>query len=243
MKILALSKQIFDRLMIEKRVTPANVEQQDRILFISINEQEDNLTPDYHPYFPEDKANVKVMYFSDVERDMEVTKLDNSGDKIMVYAMTKEQAADLYHFIKHNIKGKEAVLIHCTAGVSRSGAIASFIQDFVSGSWQLFKQDNPQIQPNAHVYRLLHDEWYKDLEFPDQTIMFEDGHRVTAMKNPDFDLNIEEVQKQYPNMKVERVEGEGYSHVEYVIETDNTNDNEVVGRWGKNLKIKVCQNK
>jgi len=166
MKILALSKVVFDRLMIEKKVTPENVEQQDRILFISINEQENNLPAEYHPYFPEDKDNVKVMYFSDVEKDLEVTKLDRSGEKIKVYAMTREQAADLYSFIKDNIKGKDAVLIHCTAGVSRSGAVASFINDYVSGSWEMFKRDNDSIQPNAHVYRLLYDEWHKDLEFP-----------------------------------------------------------------------------
>lgn len=171
MKILALSKTVFDRLMIEKKVTPDNVEKQDRILFISINEQEDNLTPEYHPYFPEDKKNVKVMHFSDVEHDMEVTSLDGSGRKHMVYAMTQEQAADLYSFIKNNIEGKEMVLIHCTLGVARSGAIAAFLNDYVSGSWELFKRDNSAIQPNAHVYRLLHDEWYKDLEYPHKEVV------------------------------------------------------------------------
>lgn len=209
MKILALSKVVFDRLMLEKKVTPANVEQQDRILFISINEDEDHLTDEYKPYFPEDKANVKVMHFSDVEKDQEVTKIDGSGDKILVKAMTQEQAADLYSFIKNNIKGKDAVLIHCTAGVSRSGAIASFIQDFVSGSWEMFKHDNPNILPNAHVYRLLHDEWYKDLEYLDRMNI--------EYINP---LTNEEINAIYKD--------EGVS-----VQT-MTRD-EVVRRWGKKL--------
>jgi hypothetical protein len=166
MKILALSKVVFDRLMREKNVTPANVEQQDRILFISINEQEDDLPADYRPYFPENKKNVKVMYFSDVEKDQEVTMLDGSGNKHWVYAMSEAQAAELYAFIKDNIKGKDAVIVHCTLGVARSGAIAAFINDYVSGSWEMFKNDNKQILPNAHVYRLLHDQWYEDQKFP-----------------------------------------------------------------------------
>jgi predicted protein tyrosine phosphatase len=165
MKILAMGKAAFDQLMKQKSVTPDNVEQQDKILFISINTTEETSSGD-RPYFPEDKKNVKVLFFDDVEKNITVP-LFGTNDTYEAKAMTEKQAEELYSFIRANVKGKEVVLVHCTAGVSRSGAVASFIHDFSGGNWEQFKTLNMHISPNAHVYRLLHDQWYKDLAYPE----------------------------------------------------------------------------
>lgn len=172
MKILALSKNAFDKLMFEKGVNNDNVEQQDKLVFISLNNNPECAVPGEDPYFTKDAKNVKVMYFADVDKDQHVQLIDGSGRKVLAKAMTEDQAYDLYAFIKHTVGAKgavplEAVIIHCTMGIARSGAVAAFIHDFVGGKWEELKRNNPQIQPNAHVYRLLHDEWYKDLEFPE----------------------------------------------------------------------------
>lgn len=164
MKVLAMSKPAFDKLLFEKGVTPANVEQQDKLVFISLNNNLECSTPGEKPFFPSDKRNVKVMRFADTDKDSYVPLIDGSNRKVLAKAFTPRQASELYGFIKDNvIVGKtEAVLIHCTMGIARSGAVASFIHDFISGRWEVFKRDNPQIQPNAHVYRLLQEEWFKD---------------------------------------------------------------------------------
>lgn len=165
MKILALSKNAFDRMMYEKGVDDTNVEQQDKLVFISLNNNFEIATQEDEPYFSASKKNLKVMFFADVDKDQYVKRLDNNR-KALAKAMTVAQAKELYGFIKDTVKvGKtEAVIIHCTMGVARSGAVASFIHDYLKGDWETFKRNNPQIQPNAHVYNLLRDQWYKDLD-------------------------------------------------------------------------------
>jgi len=157
MKIIVLGRALFNEYLTRKGITNDNVEQQDKIFFISINNHDDKQSS----YFSSNKKNIISMIFGDLEQDTEVDIIGENRKEV-VKAMTQEQAAELYAFIKAN-KDKEAVIIHCTAGVSRSGAIGVFINDFIGGNWEELKRLNPNIQPNAHVYRLLHDEWYKDI--------------------------------------------------------------------------------
>lgn len=179
-----MSKPAFDKLLFEKGVTPANVEQQDKLVFISLNNNLECTVPGERPFFLSDKKNVKVMRFADVDKDAYVSLIDGSNRKVLAKAFTEKQAAELYGFIKDNvIVGRtEAVLIHCTMGIARSGAVASFIHDYLKGSWETFKRDNPQIQPNVHVYNLLSKQWFKD----------------TLLENP-ITLKTEEFEVEVPN--------------------------------------------
>lgn len=161
MKIIVVSRSIFNEYLTRKGITDANVEEQSKVFFISINNQHDKQPP----YFSGDKSNVKVMTFADLEEDKELLVIGENKTELFK-AMTREQAADLYQFIKAN-KDKEAVIIHCTLGVARSGAVGAFINDFTGSNWEEFKRVNPSVQPNPHVYRLLHDEWYKDIAHND----------------------------------------------------------------------------
>lgn len=156
MIVFALSKAMFNRYMAEKGVTPQNVEDQD-IAFISINNQDDHEAP----YFPENKKNVKVMVFADIDQDTYVP-LVGTGKTELVKAFTMEQARELYGFIKVNMK-RQGFLVHCTAGVARSGAVATFINDFAKGSYSDFIRKNPSIQPNTHVLQLLRKAHEEDL--------------------------------------------------------------------------------
>jgi predicted protein tyrosine phosphatase len=166
MQILATSKVIFDSYMKKKGITLENVESLDKVALISINNPE----KDFEPYFKEDRANVKVMTFHDCDGTGGNIPIFNESPRAGTYTValqpfTREQAKELFAFIKAN-KEKDTFLIHCTAGVARSGAVATFIQDYIGTDWEKFKRDNSSIQPNAHVYRLLHDEWYKDHAYP-----------------------------------------------------------------------------
>lgn len=161
MKIIVLSRALFNEYLTRKGVTNENVEQQDKLFFISINNQDDK-TPSF---FTSNKKNVLNITFADLEEDKELPILGENRTETFK-AMTREQAAELYAFIKAN-KDKEAVFIHCTAGVARSGAVGVFINDFIGGNYHELMRNNPSIQPNPHVYRLLHDEWYKDIAHND----------------------------------------------------------------------------
>lgn len=156
MKIKVLSRSMFRRMLSQSEVTSDNVENIENTFFISINNPDDLPTD---VYFPQDKENVKVLFFPDIEQDREIPLIGTGKTKLMK-AMTQEQAAELFEFIKKH-KDKEQCIIHCTAGISRSGAIGLFINEFMSQNYNEFKRENPSVLPNYHVYRLLHDEWYK----------------------------------------------------------------------------------
>lgn len=77
---------------------------------------------------------------------------------------TQEQAVRVLDFIEAAIaRGDEHIVVHCSAGISRSGAISSFIVDnFTEMNYQEWKQSNASwIHPNDYVYGLLKRELYK----------------------------------------------------------------------------------
>ena len=105
-------------------------------------------------HFMENHKNVLNLEFDDVEKDIEV-----GGYSFK--AITDEQAEAIVKFIIDN-KGKD-FYIHCLAGISRSGAVGTFIFDF-------FKDDDtkfvsrPKIRPNIEVLsKLKKNYWYKKI--------------------------------------------------------------------------------
>jgi predicted protein tyrosine phosphatase len=66
-------------------------------------------------------------------------------------------AADIIKFIDiiQASPKKMVLLIHCTAGISRSGAIGEVISDYLGKNYKEFKQINPQILPNSYVKKIM----------------------------------------------------------------------------------------
>ena len=149
MRIYALSRTKFNKLMVDNHITPENVELKTDVFFISINNTYDIV----EPYFKENKDNVKVMSFDDVDEDEVYFDLETKK-KTLIKAMTENQAQELFDFINKN-KDKKTCIVHCTMGVSRSGGISQFIADYLNVDKNQFKSDNPQICPNNHVIRML----------------------------------------------------------------------------------------
>lgn len=151
MKVLVKSKLEFDKTMKDSGIDNSNVEQKD-ILFISINDTNGRIS---EPYF-ENKENVLVLYFDDTTKDLEIPILGTDEVKKVV-AFTKEQASEIIDFLDKN-KDKKLAIIHCAAGVSRSGAVGQFANDYFGGNYFEFKNNNQNIQPNPHVLRLLNNQ-------------------------------------------------------------------------------------
>lgn len=63
-----------------------------------------------------------------------------------------EQARQVIDFVDDIHKEEESavLVVHCDAGVSRSGAIAQFVSEYLS-----IQFDDPDIRPNKYVMRLL----------------------------------------------------------------------------------------
>lgn len=148
-RVFIMGRDQFKRVMEMNDVTNDNVEKKD-IFFISIN---NNNEPNYKPHF-ENKNNVLVQYFDDVEFDIVYPRVGDPGNPIINKAFTEEQGKELIAFVEKNTHKSQCIL-HCTAGVSRSGAVGTFVNFYLGGDYEVFKRDNPHISPNPHVISTL----------------------------------------------------------------------------------------
>ena len=94
-----------------------------------------------------DADNLLILYFDDV-------------DEGFPHAMTPEQAKQIVDFVR--IEDDRPIIVHCTAGISRSGAVGEVLNWY----FNRYLKDNPpvyrlneimnrDIVPNNHVRRLL----------------------------------------------------------------------------------------
>lgn len=144
MKVFIRSKTEFDATMVRNNITNENVEEK-RMFFISIN---DTRGTDEVPYFEKGKKNVLVIHFDDIEEDIDDAKWG------LIKAFTKEQAEEIISFLEKQ-EDKISCILHCAAGISRSGAVGTFVNDYYRGDNSEFKRNNPHIHPNGLVLRLL----------------------------------------------------------------------------------------
>ena len=134
---------------------------QERYLFqpsriISINNVSFPAEP---PPFSEEflhAVNLLVLYFDDV-------------DEGQPHAMTPEQAKRIVDFVR--IEDLRPIFVHCTAGISRSGAVGEVLNWYFNryledepGDYQRFQIMHRDLVPNARVRRLLLTEFQRDHE-------------------------------------------------------------------------------
>jgi predicted protein tyrosine phosphatase len=147
MKVFAYSKSKFNRFMKEQGIDDSNVESFDIYAFISIL---DVSGLDTEGHFEREHSNVKIQHFGDYG--------DLAKNKKGVFS--KKQADELIDFVEAN-KDKQIFIVHCSAGISRSGATATFINDLFGNSYKEFFNDNRQIQPNYCILSRLREQYRK----------------------------------------------------------------------------------
>lgn len=141
-KVPILSKGGFKKVLTHLDITEDNVELSD-YTFISILNTD--LIGDNDGYLKSNKKNVLILNFDDVFED------SNKG------SFTDKQALEIINFINENgdkIKNSKCV-VHCSAGVSRSGAVGTFINDYFLFNSEDFKYFNHSIHPNKLVLDIL----------------------------------------------------------------------------------------
>lgn len=105
------------------------------------------------------------LQFDDL-RDDQIEMCRKQGYEPMLF--TKNQAKQVVEFINevHKESKDSDLIIHCDAGISRSGAVARFTSEHLGIPFR-----DPNILPNRFVLRLLWEEAdakkAKDLEFID----------------------------------------------------------------------------
>lgn len=70
------------------------------------------------------------------------------------HGMSIDQAKEVVAFAERH-RDAGLTIVHCAAGVSRSGAVGSFLSDYYGLDYSEFKRINPQVIPNVYVSKLL----------------------------------------------------------------------------------------
>ena len=154
MKVFILSKPQFDSLMRTNNLNDSTVESRDSVFIISIVDT-DQFSASREPHFKENHENVLNLAFDDCEHDGQPSPTQPEGTQ----AFSESQAKELFEFIEKH-RNKEQCIVHCMAGISRSGAVGTFINGYGQGDWGDFKRINPQISPNERVHRMLNEAKY-----------------------------------------------------------------------------------
>lgn len=142
MRITVLSKDMFS-----KYVSDGLIEKNEnkKVFYLSINNPNDlDKTP-----FREDSADFKSMWFYDIEDDL---KCSESGKEY--HPITNEQVNELFNYLMSH-KDYDYFIVHCSAGISRSGAVGTFMNDLFGESHQEFRRRNKYILPNLYIYNKL----------------------------------------------------------------------------------------
>ncbi|GHV66035.1 hypothetical protein FACS1894199_08490 [Bacteroidia bacterium] len=151
-KITTMPQEEFDNLMREYELNDENIEQQVGMALISIicSRVSYGYMVDKHGlgekhYFNENHSNVLNLDFDDIEAD------ETYADGTTCKAFSSQDADKVIHFIEANVN--KEFIIHCFAGVSRSGAIAQFMRDYYPWVNKSFFdiEVKPGIRPNAKV--------------------------------------------------------------------------------------------
>lgn len=146
----ALPHDWFRDMMEKAGVNDSTVEQMDWGIIEIMGEQD--IT--YMPWvFTKDHPNVLRLMFDDIDEPLKVEYFDSRMAEQM-YPMNEEQGRQIVEFVRRNEHQKKFI-VHCAAGISRSGAVAEWIMDYFGGSYDEFKKANPYTVPNKRIVSIL----------------------------------------------------------------------------------------
>ena len=103
-------------------------------------------------FFPQPKFPFKEVHkfeFLDIEDDGLTNLGDGGWTDMSEFAITQEQAAELVRLLKHALEHRMNVVVHCFAGLCRSGAVAEV------GTKMGFDDVGNFKSPNTRVMRMM----------------------------------------------------------------------------------------
>jgi protein-tyrosine phosphatase len=109
--------------------------------------------------------NTLTVQFDDVEED----GLGLAGKCVRI---TESQADEIVKFILANDRDDvpKRLVVHCSAGICRSGAVAAFAQEIcLSSDIDFFLEHNYHIMPNGFVHKMVsrrHKEAFDGVKYP-----------------------------------------------------------------------------
>lgn len=147
--VYALDWMSFDNMCSERNITDETVESWNNQAFIEIHSEsdKDKFT------FKRSHSNVLHLVFDDVMEDQPYEDLEGNKLGPNFVTISDEQAKQLADFI--TLHKERNFLIHCHAGISRSGATAQAICELKDIPLETFRVMNPYAHPNGTVLRKL----------------------------------------------------------------------------------------
>lgn len=104
----------------------------------------------------EDDHKTKTFWFDDIHP----TTVMTIGTCYDYVPMSYKQAKELIDFVmKLDTNEITKIIVHCTAGICRSGAVVDFLRIIFDVDDIEFLKDNPNILPNTWVRDLLWSTW------------------------------------------------------------------------------------
>ena len=115
--------------------------------------------PEHEPIFERDTARIITLRFHDLDAQWPV---DPERDPRPSYVFMNEDHARriVDHVLKfHQHPEPWEFLVNCMAGISRSGAVGTFVQRVAGIPAEQFLTQNTGLHPNGYVLKLLAREW------------------------------------------------------------------------------------
>ena len=121
--------------------------------FISIHSPDDHFNHDDTNVILESGPNVLNLWFHDTDPEQEREWMASNPPYPEVL-FDENMAQQIKNFVEQN-RNADFWLIHCTAGVCRSGAVGEVLSEYFGINYFEFKKDNPKTRPNVYVKILL----------------------------------------------------------------------------------------
>lgn len=100
-------------------------------------------------------SNVLNLWFDDVEEG----GVDIVGCPFIVF--DEQMAEKISEFVERNLD-KHNFIVHCTIGISRSGAVGDVLSTYFDVPYDMFKRNNPKVIPNAVVKTVLSSKLWQE---------------------------------------------------------------------------------
>lgn len=110
------------------------------------------------------EKNILQLRFNDLDGDKvyrpKKAKAIKKDGKIV---FNEDHAKQIKNFLD-SIDTRKDLIVHCVAGISRSGAVGDFARTKFKIPFGKFMRNNPQVQPNAWIRKLLFKLEYGEYE-------------------------------------------------------------------------------
>ncbi|MBY0359965.1 MAG: hypothetical protein K2W82_18320 [Candidatus Obscuribacterales bacterium] len=106
-----------------------------------------------------DHPNWLRLDFADIRTEDEIPKDPSPAFEAQIFSTS--QADRIIDFVgrQHNRPGKRVLFVNCVLGVSRSGAVATFVRDLFILDPIVFRKENPCVSASPMILNRLRKRW------------------------------------------------------------------------------------